>query len=452
MTEKRSSVTFTDIINNHSLDYSLSTIFERAIPFLYDGFKDSNRFFLYSILNTKNPHELSKLVSYSGVVNDYGYEHGDQSIGDAGAKMVAPWNKNIQYLDGQGNFGTRLVKSSAQFRYIFCKLSDNFDLLFKDNDLLYDNSDEEIKIPKFYFPVIPMVLANGSSGIAVGYACNIIPHDPVWIRKAMNEYIKHGKITSNPVVKYPEFSGEVVQDPSDPLKYYQIGKVERLSDYRWKITEIPTVYEHAKYLQVLDKLQNNSAITSYIDGCGGTSDDLDKIEFVVRTAEKIDSYDDIIDLLELSKSERMNINLIIDNEGKYELKHYDDVRDVIKDFIDKRMKEFLPRRIKNNVDKFNGLVLYSTEMMRFIKLLIDDEYKLKGKPSKTIKKELSELGFNSEYIQKLLSTRIDHQTKEEIDKLNNKIKEYKKELNYWTNTDPTKEFLSDLKSLDPIFK
>lgn len=129
MMAKQASDTFTvrglkSIIDNEALAYAMYTVENRAIPNMIDGLKPVQRFVVARALELGkgNRDKFHKLASIAGGVADLGYHHGEGSAQDAGALMANTWNNNYPILDGQGNFGSRLVQEAAASRYIFARV------------------------------------------------------------------------------------------------------------------------------------------------------------------------------------------------------------------------------------------------------------------------------------------------------------------------------------------
>ena len=113
--------------------FAMYTVENRAIPNMIDGLKPVQRFYLYSsIQNTKR--DFKKVSAVSGIISDYGYNHGEGSAAGSGQLMAATWNNNICLVEGRGSFGTRLIQDAGAPRYVYTKLSSNFEKYIKDVD------------------------------------------------------------------------------------------------------------------------------------------------------------------------------------------------------------------------------------------------------------------------------------------------------------------------------
>jgi DNA gyrase/topoisomerase IV subunit A len=246
--------------------FAMYTVESRAIPNMIDGLKPVQRFYLYSsLINSKR--DFKKVSAVSGIISDYGYNHGESSAAGAGQLMAAEWNNNICLIEGRGSFGTRLIQEAGAARYVYSRVHDNFNKYVKDIDLSPVHEDPEHEPPAFYLPILPLVLVNGTKGIATGFATNILPHNPKDLRKACVQYLDKGKITIKPSVKFPDFSGTVEQSKEDPTKYTANGTFVRKGKTAVSITEVPYGFDREGYVKVLDKLEDEGDIVSYEDKC-----------------------------------------------------------------------------------------------------------------------------------------------------------------------------------------
>lgn len=430
MTENIKSLT--SILNTEALKYAIYTVENRAIPNMIDGLKPVQRFFLYSAL--RNAKDFTKVVAIAGRVSEYGYFHGEISAQDAGKLMASDWSNNVQIIEGKGNFGSRMVQESAASRYVFARPHNNFKKYFLDTNIVQKHKDIEHIPPAFYVPIIPMVLLNGISGIATGFACNILPHCPDWVTKATSEYLKKKKITSEPVIKFPAFNGKVIKQEGQ--KYVQQGIAE-ISGLTVTVTEIPSHFDHTKYSKLLDMLQDKGTISSWKD------DTSDTFRYVVRFKRGTKmSMEKVYKDLKLTSSFTQNINVIYN--GK--LRHYDDVRDLIGDFCEFRLK-FLTDRITINKDTAKQIENVSIAKCQFINEVISGKIVLHGKTKKQLVTELNKLPWANKFTTELLSMTVDKMTNDELVKLEKEKTQAINELKYWNNTTELEEFVKDLKQL-----
>jgi DNA topoisomerase-2 len=180
---KNNTITISDFLSTEYKDFSIYTIEHRALPSLVDGFKPSQRKIIHISSNVwKNGSEKTKKIfQLSGLVADQAfYHHGSSSLDNATITMVQKFKNNLPLLEEDGIFGTLRSPYAGAPRYIGTKLSPVFYEIFKDFSLMEYKVEEGVQIePKFFLPIIPMLLINGQSGIAVGFSTNILNRNPI---------------------------------------------------------------------------------------------------------------------------------------------------------------------------------------------------------------------------------------------------------------------------------
>ena len=420
--------------------FAMYTVESRAIPNMIDGLKPVQRFYLYSsLINSKR--DFKKVSAVSGIISDYGYNHGESSAAGAGQLMAAEWNNNICLIEGRGSFGTRLVQDAGAPRYVYSRVNDNFNKYVKDIDLSPIHEDPEHEPPTFYLPILPLVLANGTKGIATGFATNILPHNPKDLKKACVQYLEKGKITIKPAIKFPEFTGTVEQSKEDPTKYIAYGTFVRKGKTAVSITEVPYGFDREGYVKVLDKLEEEGDIVSYEDKCNKNG-----FHFEVKLKLASAKWNDtkLIAKFKLGKPFSQNIT-VIDFDGK--LREYTDARSLIKDFCDYRLG-ILQQRIYARLKEYTEEVRWLNVKMEFIQANIDGRIVFKDNTKvqvvNQIMQETSALGGDTN---RLLALSILNLTQEEIVKLKKQIADCKETLGLWENTTPQEQFKNDLGSV-----
>ena len=172
-----------EIMQSAYIDYSMSVIVSRALPDVRDGFKPVHRRVLYAMLREGLLHNRAydKCAGVVGEVLKNYHPHGDSSVYDTLVRMAQPWVMRYPLVDGQGNFGSVDGDSAAAYRYTECKLTKIAEELLKDIDEdtvdFAPNYKESSTEPTVLPSSLPSLLMNGSSGIAVGMATNIPPHN-----------------------------------------------------------------------------------------------------------------------------------------------------------------------------------------------------------------------------------------------------------------------------------
>jgi DNA topoisomerase-2 len=425
------------IASNEWKAFAMYTVEARAIPNMIDGLKPVQRFYLYSsIMNSKK--EFKKVSAVSGVVSDYGYNHGEGSAASAGQLMAAEWSNNICLVEGRGSFGTRQVQAAAAARYTYTRLHENFSKYIKDIELSPVHEDPEHEPPAFYLPAIPLVLANGVKGIATGFATNILPRNPSDLVSACREYVETGKIKKKTSIKFPHFTGRVTYNEEEN-RYYCVGNFEKKGKTVLLITEIPYGFDREGYIEVLDKLEEKGDIVGYDDMC-----DKDGFKFEVKLKQQISAnWDDdkIIREFKLSKPFTENLT-VIDEKGK--LKEYVDERDLIVDFCNYR-STILQKRIDLRKAEFTEEARWLKVKMQFIQAVLDDKIKFKNKKKDQAAADiLANTEANNSDVDRLLRLNIMSLTAEMVKELEKQIKEAQNHLKFWMKTTPKEQFLLDL--------
>lgn len=432
------------IIDNEAKEYAIYTVENRAIPNLIDGFKPVQRFVIARALDLArgNKEKFHKLASVAGGVADLGYHHGEISAQDAGALMANTWNNNYPLLDGQGNFGSRLVQSAAASRYIFCRISDNFRKIYKDTEIAPVHKDKEHVPPAYYLPVIPTVLLNGVRGIATGYSTSILPHSFESVLECTKAALR-GEMME-PEVQFPKFNGKIVQTEDGSVELHGVYKeTSRNSIY---ISEIPYKFERASYVEkVLDPLEDAGYIT-YDDDCSKTGFGF-KVKFRKDYALSEDPEQRHAKIMKDFKLiEKMSQYIVvIDENGKLNDK-FKTSGELIRHFVEVR-KTFTAKRIEHKIAETKQAFNLAQAKAQFIKEVIAGNIVIQGKTRKQLTKEIEQNELFKDHSEKLVSMNIYHITDDEAKKLAQEAKRLAQEVKYWEKTTPEAEYLKDLEEL-----
>lgn len=371
----------------------------------------------------------------------------NSSLENAIITIAQKFKNNAPLLEEDGQFGSLRSPQAGAPRYIGTKLSDNFRLLYKDFELLdiKEEEGEEIE-PKFFLPIIPTVLINGSSGIAVGFASNIMNRD---VKSIIDACVKvlGGKNPSEVKPSLNGFTGEYIQDSENSKRWIIRGKFDRVNTSTVKISELPPSMTYEKYEEILDKLVENKDIVSYDDNC---KDNIDyTIKFTRSDLEKLDD-EKLIRLLKLEESST-EIYSTLDENGK--LKIFDSTYDIIKYFVDFRLKYYHKRK-QFMLDKMNHELKILSNRGKFIKAILDGKIKINNVPKAEIITQIESIGLDKidDSYDYLLRMPIYSLTKELFDKLKEDFSNKKLEIKKLEETDPKDMYLSDLDELKKKFK
>ena len=325
-----------DAISERYLTYALSTIMHRALPDARDGLKPVHRRILYAMRGLKldATGTFRKCAKIVGEVMGNFHPHGDKAIYDALARLAQDFSVRYPLVDGQGNFGNIDGDNPAAQRYTEARLTKVSEFLleglsedcvnFRDN---YDGSEREpVVLPSGF----PQLLANGSSGIAVGMATNIPPHNLHELSDALILLIKKPSASVKELVEIipgPDFptGGVIVDDDAAILENYESGRgsfrirakyeVEQLLRGSWQIvvTEIPYQIQKSKLVEKIAELINEKKITGLID----IRDESDErirlvLEPRVKTIDPTVLMENLFRNSDLESKFALNMNVLID--------------------------------------------------------------------------------------------------------------------------------------------
>lgn len=216
------------------IDYSMSVIVGRALPDVRDGLKPVHRRVLYGMSelgNTFNkPYKKSARI-VGEVLGKY-HPHGDTSVYDTMVRMAQPWSLRYMLIDGQGNFGSVDGDSPAAMRYTEVRMQRMAEAMIEDLDKdtvdFQNNFDDTLQEPTVLPTRIPQLIVNGASGIAVGMATNMMPHNLSETIDAINAYIDNRDITISEImqhIKAPDFpTGGIIYGMEGVRQGFETGR------------------------------------------------------------------------------------------------------------------------------------------------------------------------------------------------------------------------------------
>ena len=319
------------------LNYSMYVILDRALPSLLDGLKPVQRRIIYAMseLGLKHNTKHKKSARTVGDVLGKFHPHGDTACYEAMVMMAQSFSYNSPLIDGQGNWGTQDdPKSFAAMRYTESKLTKYSDLLLRDlkNGTVewIPNFDGSLDEPKYLPSLIPNILVNGSSGIAVGMSTDIPPHNLGEIILALQHLIKNPKSSVEeltdfiPAPDYPT-GGSLLRNESDIDEIYNegTGNIKLRAEYTSKSKEITvtSLPYQASTTKIIEQIQSQiiDKKISFIGSVEDQSDEKNPVKIIIRIKGSSNTADDVMNHLyfttDLEKTYRVNLN-IITSEGK----------------------------------------------------------------------------------------------------------------------------------------
>lgn len=361
---------FSSAISDRYLSYALSTIMHRALPDVRDGLKPVHRRLLYAMRQLKlDPNSgFKKSARVVGDVIGKYHPHGDQAIYDALVRLAQDFSVRYPLIDGQGNFGNIDGDGAAAMRYTEARLTEISNSLLQDIDLetvdfreTYDGEEQEPEVLPSSFPNL---LANGSSGIAVGMATSIPSHNVGELCDALLHLIKAPNArpeTLTDIVTGPDFpTGGVCVEPRENIvEAYKTGRggfrvrarwdLEELPRGMWQVvvTEIPYQVQKAKLIEKIAELMMAKKLPLLSDIRDESADDIRIVlEPRAKTVEPVIMMEQLFRNTELEVRFPLNMNVLDANHTPRVMS----LGEVLRAFLDHR-QEVLVRRSKFRLEK-----------------------------------------------------------------------------------------------------
>ncbi len=383
------------------------------------------------------------VINNSIVVHNCYYHHGNTSLENTIVTMAQKFKNSFPFLEEDGQFGSLRSPQASASRYIGTKLSPNFRMVYKDFDLLENRYEEGDKIEPYYFlPIIPTVLLNGVSGIAVGFSSNILPRKIDDIIDNCINVITNKRIKK--IVPYiSSFNGSIEVDEKNEKRWIISGTYKRVNNSTIRITELPPSYTYEKYEEHLEKLLEEKVILSYKDNCK------DNIDYLI----KINNSNTDIDIIKKLKLEDYSTEMFttLDENGK--LKIFDSDAEIIEYFVNFRIKFYKIRKEKITEKIKSDLNLLDNKS-KFIKAVLEKKiiiYNIKKEEifKQIEKNDIDKIDNSYDYLLKMPIYTL---TKEIYNKLTEDIQFKKEELIKIDGYDITQMYIDDLKNLKKELK
>ncbi|MEA2755107.1 MAG: gyrase subunit [Aliidongia sp.] len=361
-------VTIEDEMQRSYLDYAMSVIVSRALPDVRDGLKPVHRRILYAMKEAGNEwnRAFRKSAKAVGEVMGNFHPHGDSAIYDAMVRMAQDFSMRLMLVQGQGNFGSMDGDPPAAMRYTEARLARVSDSLLEDIDKktvdMVPNYDETLSEPSVLPARFPNLLVNGASGIAVGMATNIPPHNLGEVIDATFAYIDNPDITIdelNEVLPGPDFpTGGLIMGKNGIRAAYQTGRgsvvmrcrhtIEEIRKDRDAIvvSEIPYQVNKARLLERIAEVVRDKLV----EGISDLRDESDRDGVRVVIELKRDAAPDVV-LNQLFRHTPLQtsfgVNMLAINGGRPALMN---LREIIAAFVDFRL-EVITRRASFELGK-----------------------------------------------------------------------------------------------------
>jgi len=386
------------------LAYALSTIMGRALPDVRDGLKPVHRRILHAmrILKLDPNTGFKKCARIVGDVIGKFHPHGDQAVYDALVRLAQDFAQRYPLIDGQGNFGNVDGDNAAAMRYTEARMTDVATLLLEginedavDFRETYDGEDSEpIVLPGAF----PNLLANGSSGIAVGMATNIPPHNAAELCEAAIHLIKFPNAGIDKLVSFvrgPDFptGGVIVDDEASIIEAYKTGRGSFRVRARWEkeetgrggyqivVTEIPYQVQKSRLIEKTAELLLNRKLPLLGDIRDESAEDVRIVlEPKSRAVDPEILMESLFKLTELENRVSLNMNVL--SGGK--VPKVMSLRDVLREWLEHRREVLLRRskyrlaQIERRLEILDGLLVAYLNIDEVIRIIrFEDEPKQK---------------------------------------------------------------------------
>jgi DNA topoisomerase-2 len=370
--EKRREVR--DFFNNEYLDYAKYVVENRAIPSVIDGFKPTQRKIAHAanrVWRTGNEKPM-KVFQLAGVVaSTTFYHHGNGSLEGSIVGMAQEFKNSMPLFQGIGQFGSLRSPEAGAPRYIGVKLNNNFKLLYKDFELLDPQFEEGEEIePKFFLPIIPAVLLNGSSGIAVGFATNVLNRNAVDLINACLDVLNEKKRLKELKPWLNNFHGSYEKAEDGERSWLYKGLYEVKNTTTVEITEIPPGFTYEKYETHLNALIERGILASYEDNSSGRVNYT--LKFSRQTLGDLIAREKLEETLKMTERETENLT-VLDEFGK--LKIFNSADEVVRYFVNFRLGYYQKRK-DYLIGQLNSELKVLSNRAKFIKGIIDEKIKV----------------------------------------------------------------------------
>ena len=450
--EKVIPINIEDQMKSAYIDYSMSVIVSRALPDVRDGLKPVHRRVLYGMhdMGVRSTTAYKKSARIVGDVMGKYHPHGDSSVYDTMVRMAQEWSLRYLLVDGQGNFGSIDGDSPAAMRYTEARMQkiseDMLADIEKDTVDHKLNFDDSLKEPTVLPTKIPALLINGASGIAVGMATNIAPHNLTEVIDGTIEYIKNNDIEIDQLmdfVKAPDFpTGGIIYGYEGVKDAFHTGRgrivvrakaeIEEVDGKESIIvSEIPYQVNKSELIKKIAGLVNDKKI----EGISTIRDESDRNGMRIVFVLKRDAIPNIV-LNKLYKYSQLQSSFSVNNvclvKGRPKTLN---LKQMIKYFVEHRhdvvvrRTKFELRKAEERCHVLEGLIIASDNIDDVIKLIRASKNADEARGNLMSKYKLSEIQSKA-----IVEMRLRQLTGLEQDKLRNEYNEIK-------------ELISDLKNI-----
>jgi len=441
-------VNIEDSMRNAYLEYAMSVIVGRALPDVRDGLKPVHRRILYAMhdMNVAHNRPYMKSARIVGEVIGKYHPHGDSAVYDATVRMVQTFSLRMPLVDGQGNFGSVDGDSPAAMRYTEVRLTkaaaEFLDDLDKNTVDMQENYDGSLQEPTVLPTRIPNLLINGSTGIAVGMATNIPPHNLAEVIDGLLYYIDNRQTCTVqhllPLIKGPDFpTAGIIMGREGILSAYKTGRgvvrvrarveVEEIKGGREAliINELPYMVNKARLVERIAELVKDKKV----EGISDLRDESDRrgMRVVIELKRGEDAQIVLNNLFKhtpMQSSFGIIMLAVVDGQPKV-LSLLEVLRHFISHRIDVviRRTQFELKKAEERAHLLEGLKKAQENIDQVVALIRGSQEAKEAKD-----KLMSQFGLSEVQAQAILEMRLQRLTALEIDKLNKELEELKEKI------------------------
>lgn len=430
-------------IQTSYLEYAMSVIVSRAIPDVRDGLKPVQRRILYAMnelsFTHNNPYKKSARI-IGETMGKY-HPHGDMAIYDALARMAQDFSLRYPLIDGQGNFGSMDGDEPAAMRYTEARLREFSEQMMVDIDketvpfrLNFDGSLEE---PEYFPSMLPHILLNGTSGIAVGMATNMLPHNLNEVGRAVIHLVRNPDSTVRDLmqfVKGPDFpTGGVAYAGSNLLSAYETGRgkirtrgeVSLEEDKRIVVTSLPYEVNKSRFVENLANLVKEEVIVGITDI--RDESDRDGIRVVIKVRDNESRSLIVNQLYERTALEKTHgiINLVLlDNQPRIM-----GLKELLAVFISHRLEVIKKRSafdLRKNQEREHILIALERALSSIDEII--ETIRKANDPKDAKAKLIAGYDFDDIQATAILDIRLQRLTSIEIRSVREELEEIKKKI------------------------
>lgn len=441
--------TISDFLDNEYKDYTFYVVLNRACPSLIDGFKTGARKIIHaSFKGSLRNGDTKKVTNLAGETMNYSlYQHGDASLNGTIITLSQDFNFNLNplYVDGQN--GSLRSQDAASPRYLYVRHSKYTPIWKEDIDILeYEEEEGQHVEPKYYLPIIPVVICQRQEGMAPGYRFSTMSYNPVDVIDACKEILtsRKAKPLDNMII-HPYVRG--IKKKNWKLEE---GSWVNYGEFKWDdkkraiiVTDLPYDTDFDSFEKLLNKLVENEDIKDWSNHSSG-----DIIEYKIDCKKgkwastlkgkavnhKIESK------LKLKKVVPADLLWVVDENKK--VRHFNHIKELIDYFVNFRLTKYTDRK-KRLVKILEERLKKNDELVKFIELVCKGKLKIRNRAKADIKVDMDGYKLPME----LISTPMSKVTIEERDELLKQNESIRKELEYIKKTTEKQMYINDLDSL-----